>query len=126
MKHKLAFWLILTGLIIGLAYSIWIAYGLIQSQKILSDVSYANSQTFSNFELYTKIGMISSYISLILGLILSGFIAINLIKLYKKPNKRNFKFIVILSALGLVTSIFYGAVLTLMGGIIGYNSKNLH
>jgi uncharacterized membrane protein len=124
MKSKISFWLIFLGLIAGAGYSVWIIYGLIKSQRILSDVSYANPEVFSNLELYTQVGVVSSWISVILGIVLLIFIAINLLK--KKPSKRNFKFIIILSAIGLITSIFYGAILMLIGGIVGYNSKNLH
>lgn len=121
MKYKLNFWLILIGLIIEIGYSVWIAYGLIQSQNILSSLNSVNSIAISDFELYTQIAMISSWVSVIAGILLSVFIGINLFK-NKKPTKRNFKFIIILSVVGLVTSIIYGALLTLIGGIIGYSS----
>ena len=123
MKSKLSFWLILIGLIIGIGYSIWIIYGLIESQKAISSVSYVNPEAFPNFELYTKVGMISSWVFVIVGVILLIFIGINLVKINKKPNKRNFKFIIILSTLGFITSIFYGAILMLIGGVIGYNTN---
>ena len=122
MKSKLSFWLILIGLIIGLVYSVWIIQGLITSQKIIQNISYSDQKVFPNYEFYTKVAMVYSWISVILGIILLVFIGINLLK-NKKPSKRNFKFIAILSAIGLITSIFYGAVLMLIGAIIGYISK---
>lgn len=123
MKSKLSFWLILIGLIIGISYSIWIVYGLFESQKILSNITHLNSQTIPNFELYTKVGMISSWGFVIIGFFLLVFIGINLLK-NKNPNKRNFKFIIILSSIGIITSIVYGAILILIGGIIGYNTAS--
>ncbi|MFA5258637.1 MAG: hypothetical protein WC979_09570 [Candidatus Pacearchaeota archaeon] len=122
MKYKLSFWLILIGLIIGIGYSLWITFGLFQSQNILSSTSLISSQANYNLELYTQVAMISSWISVIAGILLSVFVGINLFK-NKKPTKRNFKFIIILSAIGFITSIFYGAVLMLIGGILGYNSR---
>jgi hypothetical protein len=122
MKNKLAFWLILVGIIVGIVYSIWIINGLIESQKILSSVSYVDPSVFPDFEFYTQVGMISSWIFVILGFILLILIGINLNKIYKKPNRRNYKFIIIFSIIGIFTSIFYGAIVMLIGSVIGYKS----
>lgn len=124
MKSKLIFIIIIIGIIIGFLFSLITLWDNAQFYISSKHITF-NEEILPNWNLYLKIGVILSLISSIAGLILSIILVIYLLKIKKKPTKKNFIVISILGAVGLLTNFRLGAILVLIGGIIGiYRYKN--
>lgn len=115
MKANNLFYVLGIGLII-----FGIILGVTNSLGVLSGLYYTGFSSDYNKIQCTKI--ILSYIFVISGLIISFFILFFLIKDIKKRNKKNCKFMIWLSLIGLFTSIFIGAILEFFGSMLLYYS----
>ena len=116
-KFKTPYLLCLIGLIVGtvLLFVSVLQYFIFKTfiSSILSQFSIL--LPFDILSMLLPLILISTIIGFILAIILLIFV----IKLKKEPTKRNFIIITVISAIGLFTGLNIGAIVSLIGGILG-------
>ena len=123
MKIKTPSILIIIGLILGMIEAIISSLDLVNIKETLSSITYVNPDIMPNFDLFVKIGIFLSYVSTVVGAIICIIMLIYLLRTIKKPNKRDYKVMIIISIVGILTSSIFGSILFLIGSIIGFKKS---
>tara|TARA_Y100000310_G_scaffold236738_1_gene239983 strand:+ start:406 stop:789 length:384 start_codon:yes stop_codon:yes gene_type:complete len=116
-KFKTPYLLCLIGLIVGAAFLLISVIEFFIFKSLISSVlgKFFTFFLIQIFSMLLPLIFISTIISFILVIILLIFV----IKLKKEPTRRNFIVITVISAIGIFTGLSFGAIISLIGGILG-------
>lgn len=119
MRYKTSTIFGIIGLLAGFAYTIYRIWNFVLDVNAVRSVEYVNEEIFPNFQLYTTVGLLWSFLFILIALVVSIISLIYIIKINRKPYKNGYKVLIITNAIGLITPFFVGSIILLIDGIIG-------